>query len=712
MKTKVIILLAMLITIISIGYGEEWNYYGNQNLINCSAENGNNLWVGTWSGLVKLNTITEQKTYYDKTNSGLPDLDVISVNIDTQGIIWIGTRFGGLCRFDGNTWTVWNTSNSDIPDNSINAIAFDAYNNIWVATNGGLGKFSNNTWTTWNITNSDLPTNYLKCITIDASGTKWIGTAQELITVSGNTISHVVTNSGVSAIAIDSQGVIWVAFYSLGLGKLSGTTWTYYTTDNSDIPFDCAVLVDTDTNGNVWLSNYTDLTKFDGSAWTTWSLIDLTMPWNRITSITIDNNSRVWIGIRFCGIKSFNGTTWNTISLSNAGYFVPRDINLIVVDYLNRKWVGAEHGLSLFANNEWTTWSPANPEGQQLIDVAHVAVDNDNNVWSDSDNGSTRDLYSFNGVDWTMHQPTEFGLNEIDICCIKADNQNNKWIGTGQNLVRLNGAGFTIFNSTNSPINSFVIDVDRDLYGNIWVSTYEDGLLHYNGAIWTSYNTSNSTIPSNSIHELDIDSFGNKWMATSSGLCRYDDSNFTVWNTQNSNIPSNYVKSVEIGSNDQVWVTTTGLSLYQGGVWTSWTSINSPLPNDGVGRMTIDANGNKWIATYDGVYVFNEDEIVANEDESLPSISQSIDISIYPNPFLLSTNISYNLPKEGFVKASIFNVKGQLVKILINQDVKSGDHQISWDGIGQGGNKLTSGIYFIKIESNENKSIKKMILLK
>lgn len=713
MKTKAIILIAVLIAVIPGIYGAEWRYYGNQNLVNCSAEEGNYLWAGTWSGLVKLNMVTGQKTYYDKTNSGLPDLYVKSVMIDTQGIKWIGTLDGGLCRFDGTDWTVWNTSNSAIPHNSINAIAFDAYNNVWVATDGGLGRLSNNNWTSWNTTNSDMPTNYLNCIAIDASGTKWIGTNQALITFSGNTISQVVTDSGAMAIVIDNQDVKWVAFYSLGLGKLNGNTWTYYTTENSDIPFDELGFMDTAANGNLWLANYANLTKFDGSTWTTWDIPDSGVPMDYVTSMTIDDSSGIWLGSRYSGMKRFDGITWQTVELSNAGQLVPVDINRIVIDSQNRKWIGMESGFSLFANDSWTIWNPLYPAGQVMLDVANIAVDTDNVVWADCDNGSTRDLYSFNGTDWTLHQPAEFGLNEIDICCINTDNQNNMWIGTGQSLVKLNGTSYTIYNSTNSPINNYVRDVVRDVFGNIWVATSGDGLLLYNGTVWTSFTTSNSNIPSNGIIDLDIDSYGNKWMATSMGLCRYDDVNFTIWNTQNSNIPSNIVYSLCIGSANQIWITTTGgLSRFHGGVWTSWSGSNSPIPDNDIRRVTIDAQGNKWIASDDGIYVFNEDEIVANEDDATPSISQQIDISIYPNPFNPTTNITYSLPKDGFTKASIYNIRGQLVKTLINEPLNSGNHRISWNGLDNQGIKQASGVYFVRIEHDGKSSVRKMLMLK
>jgi ligand-binding sensor domain-containing protein len=65
----------------------------------------------------------------------LPDNRVYAIAIDGQGNKWIGTR-GGLVKFDGVNWTVYNTSNSGLPDNYVRAIAIDGQGNKWIGTLG------------------------------------------------------------------------------------------------------------------------------------------------------------------------------------------------------------------------------------------------------------------------------------------------------------------------------------------------------------------------------------------------------------------------------------------------------------------------------------------------------------------------------------------------------------------------------------------------
>ncbi|MDP2172850.1 MAG: FlgD immunoglobulin-like domain containing protein [Candidatus Cloacimonadaceae bacterium] len=84
----------------------------------------------------------------------------------------------------------------------------------------------------------------------------------------------------------------------------------------------------------------------------------------------------------------------------------------------------------------------------------------------------------------------------------------------------------------------------------------------------------------------------------------------------------------------------------------------------------------------------------------------------YPNPFNPSTVISFDLAKSGSVKLNIYNIKGQLVKRLINKDLPLGSHRFFWDGKDENRRGVASGIYFYKMESGRFNQTRKMILLK
>ena len=79
----------------------------------------------------------------------------------------------------------------------------------------------------------------------------------------------------------------------------------------------------------------------------------------------------------------------------------------------------------------------------------------------------------------------------------------------------------------------------------------------------------------------------------------------------------------------------------------------------------------------------------------------------YPNPFNPSTTINYSIAKEGHVKLDIYNVIGDLVSTLVNEDKPAGNYSIHFNG-----SKLASGIYLYRLESGNYSEAKKFIIMK
>jgi hypothetical protein len=84
----------------------------------------------------------------------------------------------------------------------------------------------------------------------------------------------------------------------------------------------------------------------------------------------------------------------------------------------------------------------------------------------------------------------------------------------------------------------------------------------------------------------------------------------------------------------------------------------------------------------------------------------------YPNPFNPLTHIIYEIPEAAYVKLSIYNINGSLVRTLQDGNQPAGRYRLLWDGNNSYGNKVSSGVYFYKIQANDFIQVKKMILLK
>jgi Secretion system C-terminal sorting domain len=79
----------------------------------------------------------------------------------------------------------------------------------------------------------------------------------------------------------------------------------------------------------------------------------------------------------------------------------------------------------------------------------------------------------------------------------------------------------------------------------------------------------------------------------------------------------------------------------------------------------------------------------------------------YPNPFNPSTKITFKLQESGMTRLSVYNLLGEKVETLVNEELPVGTHQVVFDA-----SKFSSGVYFYKLEAGNHTSVKKMMLLK
>ncbi len=100
----------------------------------------------------------------------------------------------------------------------------------------------------------------------------------------------------------------------------------------------------------------------------------------------------------------------------------------------------------------------------------------------------------------------------------------------------------------------------------------------------------------------------------------------------------------------------------------------------------------------------------ANGDELLP-ISKTELKGNYPNPFNPETTISFDLKDPEQVRLSIFNLRGQLVRTLVNSDLPAGRHRFVWNGKDDQGHSVGSGVYYYRMLTSGYRQTSKMLLM-
>jgi len=105
------------------------------------------------------------------------------------------------------------------------------------------------------------------------------------------------------------------------------------------------------------------------------------------------------------------------------------------------------------------------------------------------------------------------------------------------------------------------------------------------------------------------------------------------------------------------------------------------------------------------------DKVISDVNENL-ILPSDYSITNYPNPFNPSTKIKFNIPQAGNVKIVIYNILGEEVTTLVNKYMQTGSYTYQWNAKDNYGNNLSSGIYIVRMQTDNCVKSTKMMLLK
>jgi len=151
-------------------------------------------------------------------------------------------------------------------------------------------------------------------------------------------------------------------------------------------------------------------------------------------------------------------------------------------------------------------------------------------------------------------------------------------------------------------------------------------------------------------------------------------------------------------------------SLNNGASW-QWLVLPAEMP---------DQSGQIYGIVYWGEYIYisfnaciyrlHVGPPVANNDDVAPVVP--VEVSCYPNPFRDNTTLTLKQGADhSLTTVAVYNVKGQLVRRLLDPQPILGEYSITWDGKNDQGEKLGAGVYFFKIKSGSYSTTRKMILM-
>jgi len=164
---------------------------------------------------------------------------------------------------------------------------------------------------------------------------------------------------------------------------------------------------------------------------------------------------------------------------------------------------------------------------------------------------------------------------------------------------------------------------------------------------------------------------------------------------------------VEVDGNE-IWMGTDSSNIVlvlSGGLFTFYTMPDT-LEYEQTYYWRVDEIGPNG-TTPGNLWRFTTEEIPTNLNEKSSLIEDFLLEQNYPNPFNPSTTIKYQIPEKSFVTIKVYDVLGNELTTLVNEEKPSGSYEVEFDGTN-----LTSGIYFYQLRAGKYVETKKMVLLK
>ncbi|MBN1996193.1 T9SS type A sorting domain-containing protein [candidate division KSB1 bacterium] len=132
-----------------------------------------------------------------------------------------------------------------------------------------------------------------------------------------------------------------------------------------------------------------------------------------------------------------------------------------------------------------------------------------------------------------------------------------------------------------------------------------------------------------------------------------------------------------------------------------------------VENMTMDESYIYLTDNDNGIYIIELNDptfISAGITGKVPS-AFSLDQN-YPNPFNAATKFTFYLPRSTRVRVDVFNLSGQKVRTLIDENISAGVESVTWDGRDNYGRLVPSGVYFYQMDAGGIQQVKKCMLLR
>ncbi|MBN2010685.1 T9SS type A sorting domain-containing protein [candidate division KSB1 bacterium] len=142
----------------------------------------------------------------------------------------------------------------------------------------------------------------------------------------------------------------------------------------------------------------------------------------------------------------------------------------------------------------------------------------------------------------------------------------------------------------------------------------------------------------------------------------------------------------------------------------AWLTPSQPYDNVRVKITVSDKSGNVQSDESDDFFKIIYETSIAGKEAAVPE--KCYLYQNYPNPFNNSTRLTYRIARQGDVRLDIYNMQGQLIRSLVNQQQTPGEFNVIWDGKNLQNHVVSSGQYLIRLRAPDYMATKHIVFMK
>jgi ligand-binding sensor domain-containing protein/serine phosphatase RsbU (regulator of sigma subunit) len=586
--------------------------------------------------------LTQVRFSHLSTKNGLSSDWVLSMVMDKQGFLWIGTHYG-LNRYDGYQAKMYRRNvrqANSLGSNRIISLFEDQKGNLWVGTDGA-GVYRYDAQHDYFVAYPEVGNVSIRGIGEDQDGNLWVSTDNHPTTKRSlyryqptkkgfEPVGQFTTRLGMSGTAPAGPGYVWLAIQREGVAKLDTRTGQVVQRYQHD-PANPASIGSDDVKhllvhqGQLWIATYDNavsvLDPATGQARHFPAQFDnpLAIAYPQIGGIAADAQGRVWVGTS--GAWLYDPATRQAGRL----YADPnqpeqlRDpvVTVVYRDPQGRMWVGSQHGGVSVYDPLAFKFAKLGVSYQNPV-VHAIGQDQQNRLWVGTETGFVVAELGPNRR-FVQLPPQQIGDFGGAVLGVRGSAQGQVWAGTW-------GNGLLVWDAAARKFNRFTHNPDQPgslatnhVYGlahdparqRLWLATWGGGLAEMD--------LTNNTFKNHQHNEQDPTSIASDqllgilneadycWLVGNNGLSRFDKrtGKFTRFLHDPANPKSLAAKGANCVYRDRqgtLWVGTQGGLSKMGaeGQFTHYTLADG-LPSDAVASIVEDGQGRLWLGTTAGL---------------------------------------------------------------------------------------------------------------